>query len=367
MSSVGYLREFINERLTVAAEEIFGVFEKTIVEYEEEIQRQRRLLDVVWKPEKNLQRIDVQQKLVVKEVTTKQQEWSSSLDQEDQEPPHIKEEQEELWISQEAEQCQGLEEADIAMFPFTTVPLKSVDEDEIHQFSQRGAGAEPAMNSVLDTHFQSHNDDKTGEPSEPREPQSGLNSLTNDKVPVSDLRCSDEAKKSGKRFGTSGRLKKHTRSPTVEKPFICSVCKKAFKQKGHFQEHVKTHTGEKPFSCPFCKKAFTQSGSLKKHIRIHTGEKPFSCSVCKKAFAVSGNLKKHMRIHTGEKPFSCSICKKAFTESGTLHKHMRIHTGEKPFSCSVCKKAFTGRGNLQSHMRIHTGEKLWHGKWSSSP
>lgn len=48
MSSVEYLREFVNRRLTAAAEEIFGVFQKTIVEYEEEINRQRRLLDV-WK------------------------------------------------------------------------------------------------------------------------------------------------------------------------------------------------------------------------------------------------------------------------------------------------------------------------------
>lgn len=48
MSSVEYLREFVNRRLTAAVEEIFGVFQKTIVEYEEEINRQRRLLDV-WK------------------------------------------------------------------------------------------------------------------------------------------------------------------------------------------------------------------------------------------------------------------------------------------------------------------------------
>ena len=56
MSSVECLRELINERLTAAAEEIFGVFQKTIVQYEEEIDRQRRLLDIVWKSEITLQR-----------------------------------------------------------------------------------------------------------------------------------------------------------------------------------------------------------------------------------------------------------------------------------------------------------------------
>ncbi len=57
MSSVDCLREFVIERLTAAAEEIFGVFQKTIVDYEEEIDRQRRLLDIVWKPEIKLHRI----------------------------------------------------------------------------------------------------------------------------------------------------------------------------------------------------------------------------------------------------------------------------------------------------------------------
>ena len=57
MSSVQYLREFVNERLTAAAEEIFRVFIKTVVEYEEEIDRQRKLLETVLKPEIKLHRI----------------------------------------------------------------------------------------------------------------------------------------------------------------------------------------------------------------------------------------------------------------------------------------------------------------------
>ncbi len=59
MSSVDCLRDFVKERLTAVVEEICGVFQKTIVEYEEEIGRQRRLLDIVWKPEIKLHRIGV--------------------------------------------------------------------------------------------------------------------------------------------------------------------------------------------------------------------------------------------------------------------------------------------------------------------
>lgn len=57
MSSVEGLRQFVTERLTAAAEEILQVFKQTVSEYEEVIQRQRKLLDVAWKPEIKLYRI----------------------------------------------------------------------------------------------------------------------------------------------------------------------------------------------------------------------------------------------------------------------------------------------------------------------
>ncbi|XP_038580272.1 zinc finger protein 568-like isoform X2 [Micropterus salmoides] len=95
MSKVQVLRALVKQRLSAAAEEIFGLFERTISEYEQELcrskeenQRHRKLLDAVFQPEVRLHRADVQQLSGSKEV----QEGSSSLDQEDPEPPHIKEE-----------------------------------------------------------------------------------------------------------------------------------------------------------------------------------------------------------------------------------------------------------------------------------
>uniref|UniRef100_A0AAX7U646 C2H2-type domain-containing protein n=1 Tax=Astatotilapia calliptera TaxID=8154 RepID=A0AAX7U646_ASTCA len=112
MPSVQYLREFINERLTAAAEQIFLEFEKTIVQYEEEIDRQRRLLDITWKPQIKLHRTDVPLQPVCEEKVLPELQL---CDQEEPEPPQIKEEQEELCSSQEGEQLGLKEETDTFM------------------------------------------------------------------------------------------------------------------------------------------------------------------------------------------------------------------------------------------------------------
>ncbi|XP_044043518.1 gastrula zinc finger protein XlCGF57.1-like [Siniperca chuatsi] len=420
MSKVQTLRAFVSQRLSAAAEEIFELFERTIAEYEEELCGQRKLLDAVFQPEVRLHRADVQLLSASKEEDTpEQQDWRPSLDQEDPpEPPHIKEEPEELWTSQEGEQLRGLEEADIIKFTFTPVPVKSEEDDEEKPQSSRlhqrlteqmkteadgedCGGPEPARNSDPDSHLQPATYDKMPDCSEPetddscdweetREPQSGLNSQQNNEVPVSDQECNAGKTSSsfsecatsfglkehlqeqdglqpgekpfscsvcGKRYLVKKSLKIHMRLHSEGKCFSCSVCKKSFGERRNLSRHMRIHTGEKPFSCSVCSKRFIQKATLTDHMVVHTGEKPFSCSVCGKRFARKDNLRQHMIVHTGEKPFSCSVCGKGFAHRSTLTIHFRVHTGEKPFTCSVCKTSFGTRGHLSRHMRIHTGEK----------
>ncbi|XP_061880436.1 oocyte zinc finger protein XlCOF6-like isoform X1 [Entelurus aequoreus] len=64
-----------------------------------------------------------------------------------------------------------------------------------------------------------------------------------------------------------------------------------------------------------------------------------------------------LKNNTGKKRFSCSVCDKSFTKRSYLPQHMKTHTGEKTCSCSICGKRFTHKGYLPEHMRTHTGEK----------
>ncbi|XP_047223729.1 zinc finger protein 853-like isoform X1 [Girardinichthys multiradiatus] len=150
MSSVQHLREFIRERLTAAAEEIFSEVEKTIVRHEEDM----RLLEICWKPQIKLSRIDQpEQRVSNKEVLTDpklcKQQRSSRLDQEElehfqikqePEPPEIKENQEEpepLQIKQEPEPPEIKEDQEEAE------PLQIKQEPEPPEITEEQDEAEP--------------------------------------------------------------------------------------------------------------------------------------------------------------------------------------------------------------------------------
>ncbi|GLD69085.1 oocyte zinc finger protein XlCOF6.1-like protein [Lates japonicus] len=126
---------FKRRLLTAVRKDLFGHLERKISEYEKEIDRNRKLLDLVSTSDSkrpgSVCPADVQQVLETKEeVPPEQQEWSSRLDQQepepplqqllvtkeedqqDPEPPHIKEEQEELCLIQrpvgaDGEDCGG--------------------------------------------------------------------------------------------------------------------------------------------------------------------------------------------------------------------------------------------------------------------
>ncbi|KAK2889865.1 hypothetical protein Q8A73_018165 [Channa argus] len=122
MSSVQCLRTFVNERLTAAAEEIFGVFHKTIVEYEEQI----RLLEIVWKPEIKLHRIEhhvVKEEEVLADQQVSNQHWNPIADQVDSVPTQVKEDQEEHSLTQEEEELVVKQETDSFILTLSDVEI----------------------------------------------------------------------------------------------------------------------------------------------------------------------------------------------------------------------------------------------------
>ena len=269
------------------------------------------------------------------EIPPEQQDWSYSLDQEEPEPPHIKEEQEELWTNQE--------EDDVTRFTFTAVPVKSEDDDEEKSQSSQMeteadgedcGGPEPDRNSNPD----SETDDRTTEFSvaevevscddweETREPRSGLNLHE------------------GQRYQT---------------PFSCSECGKTFTRTGLLETHMRTHTVERPLSCSVCGKKYTIYRYLLRHMAMHDVERQSrQCdkTECDRRLCYSHHLKKDALSE--ESLFSCSVCGRKFTQRGYLTQHMARHTGNVRFRCCVCDKRFAWRHELKSHKCVGESSDL---------
>ncbi|KAK8076565.1 STE like transcription factor [Apiospora phragmitis] len=91
--------------------------------------------------------------------------------------------------------------------------------------------------------------------------------------------------------GGHGGAVRRARSATVmelgpypQKSHSCPIptCGRLFKRLEHLKRHVRTHTQERPYICPYCSKAFSRSDNLAQHKRTHDrgegGEGSFNLS-----------------------------------------------------------------------------------------
>ena len=81
-----------------------------------------------------------------------------------------------------------------------------------------------------------------------------------------------------------------------------------------------------------------------------SGERPYICDICQKGFKQSSDLKKHRRTHTLDKPYKCPICPSAFTRSHHCRGH--INSVHKFFKC-VCGALFTSEEAFERHKELH--------------
>lgn len=94
-------------------------------------------------------------------------------------------------------------------------------------------------------------------------------------------------------------------------------------------------------------------------IVLYVGEKPFVCTICQKAYARKSHLNVHYRVHTGERPFVCERCDKDFTEKRFLNDHLQTaHNGsDGPLKCPNCSREFAYKTSLKQHLKKQMCER----------
>ncbi|XP_061625203.1 oocyte zinc finger protein XlCOF6-like isoform X2 [Phyllopteryx taeniolatus] len=313
------LKELVRERLIAAADEIFGLFERTIASYEEQLGRAREETE---RHRRQLESVGVT-RIVVHVKDLQQQSGGSSLEQEHPQPLHLKEEEEHpqpLHLKEDVKDPQDVhikeeeEKAEVTEFPLTCVSVGSKNYED-----------EPCEPSEL--HHHSLSGDQCGRPP----PENLLAPLSDGDATEESLRRNDDYE------GDNGQSQCSEMETTPGRKETSQTCNRRF-------------------SCPACGKKFVSNSALIIHIRIHTGEKPFGCSVCGKGFTCKVGFVTHMRTHSGEKPFSCPVCHKTFSRKDHMGTHLKTHTREKPF-CSVCGGKFPHKSSLNMHMCAHDTER----------
>ena len=172
------------------------------------------------------------------------------------------------------------------------------------------------------------------------------------------------------RTGHREALRKHSVVHS-EKKFVCCYrdCHyKTYKRSslnGHIRRHekkeiLKKHTIERPFVCQTCGKAYAINSLLTAHIKImHTNfDKPVVCGIddCDKRFESEVCLRKHQNICH----FLCFICDYCDYKTGIksqLMKHkIQNHTNDMPFKCHFerCDKTFKLEEQYNCHLKSHS-------------
>ncbi|XP_042261434.1 zinc finger protein 574-like isoform X2 [Thunnus albacares] len=295
---------FLTDRLTAAAVDIYGFVERTILDYQEEVnraklenQRLQRLLDLVYRPEIRLHRADSRQidlPTPTQEVSAQEQqiekECIPSVAKEDPVILAVKEEQAEPWTS-------SVE---------TPVP--------------------PEYSSVTDNHTRIVT----------------VGEQTEYEIPSQDV----------KPLPSFGAVPTYTKK---KNSFFCNICNQPFLKKDELKLHLAAHStkGSHLFTCYICGRVTETRSHMIYHMRTHTGEKPFICPICGNRYKLKGHMKEHIRTHTGERPYTCYICGKSFNRSTTMSKHARVkHKENLPYKCMQCSQRFPLLVMFKQHMKM---------------
>ncbi|KAK7486462.1 hypothetical protein BaRGS_00022263 [Batillaria attramentaria] len=196
-----------------------------------------------------------------------------------------------------------------------------------------------------------------------------------------DLTC----RECSKRFANIYRLRRHEGSHREDRPFLCDICHKGFKQSGHRNEHRLTHDTKRrrSFLCNHCGVVIGSRSSFRYHLISHqhlldsilAGEEDMlpggvvcvgDVSELKKGSNLKREATDTLTSATAYTAYDCPHCDDRFATAQSLNSHLESHEEVQlrchvqPFTCDRCGRCFTYRHNLEKHRALHVKPEKFH-------
>lgn len=184
-------------------------------------------------------------------------------------------------------------------------------------------------------------------------------------------------------FANIYRLRRHEGSHREERPHICDICGKGFKQSGHRNEHRLTHdtVGRRSFLCHYCGVIINSRSSFRYHMMSHDQMLVDVAIVTSIATASENGVGDKTKDSTRHRKhteatelrdksrgdgatssytaYDCPHCPDRFATAQSLNSHLESHPEValrchvQPFMCEKCGRSFTYRHNLLKHRLLH--------------
>ncbi|KAK2841814.1 hypothetical protein Q5P01_012014 [Channa striata] len=404
MFKVEMLRALVNQRLTAVVEEICGVFETTIAEYEDIISRSKKDAEQQHKPVEafcsagaDLNK-DIKQLYAVKE---ERQEWRSVQDQITTKLPHIKEEPEKYWRSQERPPLQELQKSTfpdihvnseseegqrqnyphvLEVFPADVQQVlmyKDQVPSELHEERPTLKVGDPGCRMIKEEHpdWSSQDLERDGKDKEKGEhpdwssqdlERDGKDKEKGDQILMEENRESpanglaQQLETEGKDCGRAEpRLESDSEMKSNSSDSATEDSDDEWKQMPRQQStsHLKPANGLQP----------ADQDKLSDSTETEDSEDDWKHS--SKPESLLGTFKSSFKsaCQTEKTSFCCSTCGKRCLCKEQLRKHTKTHSKETMHCCSECGKQFITKANLKKHIRSHSFENRLNGSGFDKP
>ncbi|XP_021177853.2 zinc finger protein 624 [Fundulus heteroclitus] len=150
---------------------------------------------------------------------------------------------------------------------------------------------------------------------------------------------------------------------------VCPICSMNIKNNRDIKKHLRSHSEERPYVCLTCEKGFKYKDTIKKHqtLKGHEGIREVQCEKLERLLSevdaqgvadtenvdlgASEDAPKSLPVVNRSKEGLkvCPVCSKTFNMIKTLNKHLQSHRVERPYYCIHCKRRYKDLYGLKRH------------------